>query len=110
MILEEGTKLLVAVGVILTLGIYLGFVLILYLRTKNKGLLWFTPQSLMLGLGLYFFNRLIDNHLTVPTAILSEENTLMLGLMVLSFIISMIFMIIGILRILKNERKILRRI
>jgi len=53
----------------------------------------------MLGFSLYIFTRLIKNTLYLLNAMLSEENTLMVGPMTLTCIMSMVFMMIGILRV-----------
>ena len=80
-------------------------IFLLFLKTKNKGLLWFIPQLLMLILCLYFFLRITDNVALVSSAMLSEENSLMVGLLGLSWGFSMIFMVIGIFKSLSNKSK-----
>ncbi len=69
---------------------------ILWRRSGNKGLLWFLPQLVMLSVSMFFFMQLINNEVNIPSVMLSEENTLTVGMMCISWCLSMIFMVVGI--------------
>lgn len=106
MLLEQETKGLVILGFVITVLIVSICILLLWNKTKNKGLCWFLPQLVMLSLCVYFFLELINNQITVATAMLSEENSLMVGFIGISWALSMIFMIFGIVATIKYKSKI----
>jgi amino acid transporter len=105
MVLEQEIKVLVILGFSVVLAIVAAAIFMLWRKTRNRGLLWFLPQLALLALCLVFFLRLIDNANSVPDVMLSEENSLMVGLMGSAWCLSMIVMVIGIIRSLKNGRK-----
>ena len=96
MVLEEGTGRLVIFGFVILMIIFSVWLLLLWKRRRNKGFIWFIPQGGMLILAFSMLRRLINNYQTVPSTMLSEENTLTLGFMGLSFAASLIFMLVGI--------------
>lgn len=104
MTVEQETTSLILFGFGLVLGILIITLFLLWKKTKNRGLLWFIPQLVMLSLCLLLFLRLFDNYQTVPTVMLSEENSLTIGLMGLSWALSMIFMTIGIISAVSNKK------
>lgn len=105
MALEQETKGLIMLGFIIILAIVAVSIFLLWKKTKNRGLLWFLPQLLMLSSCLYLFIKLINNERTVSSVMLSEENSLLVGSMGISWALSMIFMTIGITITLKNKSK-----
>ena len=106
MALEQETKGLIMLGFIIILVIVAVSIFLLWNKTKNRGLLWFLPQLVMLSLCLYLFIALINNEKTVSPVMLSEENSLIVGFMSISWGLSMIFMTIGITMSIKNKSKI----
>jgi hypothetical protein len=103
--LEQETKGLIMLGFIITLAIVAVSIILLWNKTKNQGLLWFLPQLVMLSLCLHLFIKLINNEKTVSPVMLSEENSLIVGFMGISWALSMIFMMIGITMSIKNKSK-----
>lgn len=106
MLLEQETKGLVILGFIIIVIIVAISILLLWNKTRNRGLLWFLPQLMMLSLCLYFFLKLVNNQVTVSPVMLSEENSLMVGAIGISWALSMIFMVIGVTVSIKNKSKI----
>lgn len=96
MLLEQETKALVVFGFVIILIIVASSILLLWNKTRNKGLFWFIPQLMMLSLCLYLFLQLVNNQVKISPVMLSEENSLMVGLIGLSWALSMIFMMLGI--------------
>ena len=105
MLLEQGTTTSITIGFFIILSIVFIYLILLFTKRKNKGLLWFIPQLAMLILCFYFFISLINTLTTVPTAMLSEENSLLIGCLSISWALSMLFMILGITSITKNKAK-----
>ena len=105
MLLEQGTTTLIILGFFIILSIVFIWLILLFNKNNNRGLLWFIPQLAMLILCLYFFISLINTSATVPTAMLSEENSLLIGCLGISWALSMLFMILGITSITKNKDK-----
>ena len=105
MLLEQGTITFLLFGFFIVLSIVTLWLILLFIKSKNKGLLWFIPQLGMLILCLYFFISLINTSDTVPTAMLSEENSLLIGYLGISWALSMLFMVLGITSIIKNKAK-----
>lgn len=105
MLLEQETKGLVILGFIIIVIIVAISILLLWKKTKNRGLLWFLPQLVMLSLCLYLFLQLANNQVTVSPAMLSEENSLMVGFIGVSWALSMISMTLGITVSIKNKSK-----
>ena len=106
MLLEQETKGLVILGFIIIVIIVAVSILLLWNKTRNRGLLWFLPQLMMLSLCLYFFLKLVNNQVTVSPVMLSEENSLMVGAIGISWALSMIFMVIGVTVSINNKSKI----
>lgn len=105
MLLEQETKGLIIFGIIIIVIIVAISILLLWNKTRNKGLLWFLPQLVMLSLCLYFFLQLVNNQVTVSPVMLSEENSLMVGFIGISWALSMVFMTLGIIVSVKNKSK-----
>ena len=96
MALEQETESLIIFGFIIVLIIVAVYIGLLWRKTRNSGLFWFIPQLGMLSVCLLLFIRLINNQITTPPAMLSEENSLTIGLMGVSWALSMGFMTLGI--------------
>lgn len=103
--LEQEIKVLVMLGFIITVVIVAASIFFLWNKTKNNGLLWFFPQLVMLSLCLHFFLNLANNQVTAPPVMLSEENSLMVGIIGVCWALSMIFMMIGVTVSIKNKSK-----
>jgi hypothetical protein len=58
----------------------------------------------MLSICLLFFLQLINNQNTVPIVMLSEENSLTIELLSISWALSMIFMTIGLISAVRNKK------
>lgn len=102
MVLEQETNVLIIIGFVVILAMFAASIFLLWSKTRNRGLLWFLPQMALLALCLIFFLRLIDNAKSVSAVMLSEENSLMVAYMGISWGFSMIFMVIAITKSLKN--------
>lgn len=100
---EQETASLIIFGFIFVMFIVMLSMLVLWKKTKNRGLVWFIPQLVMLSICLRFFTRLIDHQTTVPAVMLSEENSLTIGLMGISWALSMIFMTVGVIVAVRNK-------
>jgi hypothetical protein len=103
---EQEVKALVVIGFMLVLVLVAVPIYSLWNKTGNRGLLWFIPQFGMLFICLVLFIQLINNQRTVPSAMLSEENSLTIGLMGISWALSMVFMTIGTIRIVKYKTRL----
>jgi len=103
MLLEQEIKGLIILGFIIIILIVFISILLLWKKTRNRGLLWFIPQLATLSLCLNLFLKLINNQITVPPVMLSEENSLMVGFIGISWGLSMIFMTLGITVSIKNK-------
>jgi hypothetical protein len=97
MVVEQETQSLIIFGFSIVLVIVIFSIFFAWRKTKNRVLLWFIPQLIMLSICLLLFLQLIHNQNTVPAAMLSEENSLTIGLMGISWALSMIFMMVGII-------------
>ncbi len=106
MLLEQETKALVVFGFVIILIIVASSILLLWNKTRNKGLFWFIPQLMMLSLCLYLFLKLVNNQVNISPIMLSEENSLMVGLIGLSWALSMVFMMLGISLSVKKSSSI----
>lgn len=105
MLLEQETQGLVILGFIIIVIIVAISILLLWKKTKNRGLLWFLPQLVMLSLCLHLFLQLANNQVTVSPVMLSEENSLMVGFIGVSWALSMVFMTLGIIASVNNKSK-----
>lgn len=100
---EQETSSLILFGFILVMIIVALSLFLLWKKTRNRGLIWFIPQFVLLLICLLLFLRLTDNVNEVPAVMLSEENSLMIGLMGISWALSMIFMAAGIIVAVRNK-------
>jgi len=91
-------------GFILVVVIVVLSIFILWKKTRNHGLLWFFPQLIMQGICLHLFLQLIRDQNTVPVVMLSEENSLTIGLMGVIWAFSMVFMIVGVIVAFRNKK------
>lgn len=96
MAMEQETESLIIFGFIIVLVIVAICIGLLWRKTRSNGLFWFIPQLGMLSLCLLLFIKLINNQANTPAPMLSEENSLTIGLMGVSWALSMGFMTIGI--------------
>jgi hypothetical protein len=103
MLVEQETTSLIIFGFTFVIIIVAISIFVLWKKTKNRGLLWFIPQLIMLTICLLLFLQLIHNQNTVPAVMLSEENSLTIGLMGISWALSMIFMTVGIIVAFRNK-------
>ncbi|GAA0108952.1 hypothetical protein ABHA37_08320 [Clostridium tertium] len=106
MVIEQGTKSLLIFGFMLVLVIVASCIILLWKKTKNNALLWFIPQLVMLSICLFLFIRLIDTQRAIPPAMLSEENSLNIGLIGIGWGLSMLFMTIGIITSFKKRTRL----
>ena len=75
------------------------------LRSKSKALYWIVAQFIMLLICFFMFFKLIQGEKLFPSAAFSSNKTLMLLIIGISWIISMVFMIIGVTISLKDKRE-----
>jgi hypothetical protein len=103
MLVEQETTSLIIFGFTFVIVIVAISIFVLWEKTKNRGLLWFIPQLIMQGICLLLFLKLIHNQNSVPAVMLSEENSLTIGLMGISWALSMIFMAVGVIVAVRNK-------
>ena len=78
------------------------FVIVLWWKNKSFSYAWFIGQVLFLVLGFQSILKIFD--LTVPSAMLSEEISLAIGISALYWATSMICMLVGIWQLSTNEK------
>lgn len=79
--------------------------ILLFIKHKNKSLLWFGAQLIFLSLGFSQVLNVLNNKISFNTpenAMISEETSLNIGLSALYWAISMLCMIIGIWQVMKK--------
>lgn len=81
--------------VLISIGVIIG----LWIKTKNKAYSWFLVQVVFLIIAFINFTGLLIRGSGIPKAMLSEENSLSLGIAGVLWALSMLFMLIGIYRL-----------
>ena len=74
----------------------------LFLRSRNRALLWFGGQALWLGAAFSFFFRCLTRRPEPGFSMYTEEQSLMLALAGLCWALSMICMLLGVYRLLRK--------
>ncbi len=77
----------------------------LWIKFKSKAYSWFLAQIVILIIAFLRFLRLLMMSLSIPKAMLSEENSLALGIIGVLWACSMICMLIGISKLSKEKIK-----
>lgn len=76
--------------------------IVLWRKSKSSSYSWFIAQVVFLVLGFQSILEIFD--LTVPSVMLSEEISLVIGISALYWAASMVCMLIGIWRLSSNEK------
>lgn len=90
------------VGVVL---VSIGVIISLWVKTKNKAYSWFLVQVAFLIIAFINFTGLLIGSSSTPETMLSEENSLLLGIVGVFWALSMLFMLIGIYRLGRTKTK-----
>jgi len=88
-------------GVIILIVIY---ILVLWWKNRGFSYAWIIGQVLFLVLGFNSTLKIFDRKM-VPSAMLSEEVSLVIGLSALYWALSMVCMVIGIWQLSSKDRK-----
>ncbi|HPE16835.1 MAG TPA: hypothetical protein PK597_07760 [Oscillospiraceae bacterium] len=75
----------------------------LYWKSRNRHLLWFCGQAAFLTLAFHFFFSCVTYLPHQGNAMYSEDQTLTIALAGLCWAASMLFMFVGIYRLLKKQ-------
>jgi uncharacterized protein len=76
-----------------------------WVRLKSKAYCWFFAQLVLLIVAFFKFLRLIMGNPSIPRVMLSEENSLALGITGVLWALSMACMLIGITKLSKEKMK-----
>jgi hypothetical protein len=101
--MEAETISMLIWGFIIIISLSLVIILKWWFNSRNNALLWFVVQFVFLSLGFYKFLDLIRRKIEIPAVMISEENSLSLGLIGLFWAASMISMIIGVYFLNRNN-------
>lgn len=96
MSMEAETLSMISWGFFIVGGVSLLVIIKLWMSSKNKSFIWFIAQLIFLYLSFLKFTYLIRMKPEVPQVLLSEENSLALGISGMLWAISMLGMLIGI--------------
>ncbi|MDW7652306.1 MAG: hypothetical protein SCK29_03990 [Bacillota bacterium] len=94
--LESEVTMLLYGGFFAVIALNFVVILVLWLRNKDKTLIWFVVQFVLLIVTFRFFELAVLLKPDVPRSMLSEENSLILGLTGVFWALSMLSMLIGI--------------
>lgn len=90
-----GFSLVISIGLLVIAG--------LLFKYKKGSLLWFLPQIGFLVLAFVKFVVLIQSKPQMPDIMLSEENSLSIGLIGIYWAASMVFMYVGVLSLVRKQ-------
>lgn len=96
--MEEETLLILNIGIVVTMLLYVGFILNNLFRKKNKIFVWFLLHSITMSISIYYYVSLLysNYHRTINPTVISESNSLNIGLSAVFWSISIFILIIGI--------------
>ncbi len=96
MALEAEILTLISLGFYIVGGLSLLVIIKLWMSTKNKSFIWFIAQLVFLFLSFLKFIYSIRIKPEIPQTMLSEENSLALGVSGILWAVSMFCMLIGV--------------
>lgn len=103
--LEQGMRQGIFNGFIIIIALCFIPILILWIKTKNKGLGWFIAQFIFLYGCLGYFLKIVDNPIKVSNSMITEANTMTVTFMIVAWTLSMVCMIIGIFSIINKTQE-----
>lgn len=104
--MEAETLSMLKSGFIIVIVIVAICIITMLIKYRNKSLLWFAFQLIFISFGFKFVLDVLNNNVTAND-MLSEETSLSIGLSALFWAISMVFMVIGIWRLVhKNKTRV----
>ena len=94
--MEAETLSMLTWGFFIVIALSLALIIKLWFSSKNKAFVWFVAQLVFLCFGFFRFLHLINPKTEIPAAMMSEENSLTLGIMGVLWAACMCCMLIGI--------------
>lgn len=102
--MEAETLSMISWGFLIVGGVSLLVIIKLWVSSKDKSFIWFIAQLIFLYLSFLKFTYLIRMKPEVPQTMLSEENSLALGVSGILWAISMFCMLKGIWDLSKENK------
>ena len=103
--MEAETLSMLTWGFFIVIAISLGVVIKLWLESKNNAFIWFIIQLVFLVFAFFRVSYLIQIKPEIPEVMMSEENSLSIGIIGVFWAISMLSMLIGIWQVIKKNKK-----
>ena len=103
--MEAETLSMLTWGFFVTIAISLGIIIKLWFISKSKAFIWFIAQLVFLVFVFFRFSYLIRIKPEIPEVMMSEENSLSIGIIGVFWAISMLSMLIGIWQVNKKNKK-----
>jgi uncharacterized protein len=100
---ETLAMLILAFAVVILIS--LGVVIMLWIKVKSKAFGWFLVQIVLLAAAFFNFIKLLIINTSISRAMISQQNSLTLGIMGMLWACSMLCMLIGIYRVSKDKTK-----
>ena len=94
--MEAETLSMLTWGFFIVIALSLAVIIKLWFNSKNKAFIWFVAQLVFLCFGFFRLLDLIKPKTEIPVAMMSEENSLTLGIMGVLWAASMFCMLLGI--------------
>ncbi len=104
MALEAEILSLTSWGFYIVGGLSLLVIVKLWISTKDKSFIWFIAQLVFLFLSFLKFTYLVRLKPEIPQSMLSEENSLALGVSGILWAISMFCMLIGVWNLSRKNK------
>ncbi len=107
MAFEQETQTIMNIIVIGMILIGVSTIVFLYFKNKIKSLFWFIGNFVFSLIAYYFMSILLFIDRDIPQPMISEENSMLISFGLLFWVLSMVFLIVGIWRnnILKESNR-----
>jgi len=102
--MEAETLPMLIWGFFIVVALSLGIIIRLWLGSKNKAFIWFVAQIVTLCFGFFKFLNLIKKKPEISETMMSEENSLALGITGILWAVSMFCMLRGVWLLAKSKR------
>lgn len=103
--LEAETLAMLIMAFAVVILISLSVVIMLWVKVRSKAFGWFLVQIILLAAAFFNFMKLLIINASISRAMISEENSLTLGIIGILWACSMLCMLIGIYRLSKDKTK-----
>jgi uncharacterized protein len=103
--MEAETLSMLTLGFAIVILISLIIIIMLWVKIRSNAFSWFLVQIILLAIAFFKFIKLLVININIPKAIISEENSLALGLIGVLWACSMLCMLIGIYGLSKEKIK-----